>query len=121
MQRRVVVTGLGLVTPVGIGVEETWSALVAGKSGISRITRFDATDMATQIAGEVKDFKAEDYVSRKDLRRMDIFTIYALAATRMAVDDANLNIRGNNADRVGVVIGCGLGGLATIEKYHRLM
>ncbi|MDH3898195.1 MAG: beta-ketoacyl-[acyl-carrier-protein] synthase II, partial [Deltaproteobacteria bacterium] len=76
MQRRVVVTGLGLVTPVGIGVEETWSALVAGKSGISRITRFDATDMATQIAGEVKDFKAEDYVSRKDLRRMDIFTIY---------------------------------------------
>ena len=121
MQRRVVVTGLGLVTPLGIGVEETWSALVAGKSGISRITRFDATDMATQIAGEVKEFKAEDYVSRKDLRRMDIFTIYALAATRMAVDDANLHISRNNADRVGVVIGCGLGGLATIEKYHRLM
>ncbi len=81
MQRRVVVTGLGLVTPLGIGVEETWSALVAGKSGIGRITRFDATDMATQIAGEVKEFKAEDYVSRKNLRRMDIFTTYALAAT----------------------------------------
>lgn len=121
MQRRVVVTGLGLVTPLGIGVEETWSALVAGKSGISRVTRFDTTGMATQIAGEVKEFKAEDYVSRKDLRRMDIFTIYALAATRMALDDANLNINGNNADRVGVVIGCGLGGLATIEKYHRIM
>jgi 3-oxoacyl-[acyl-carrier-protein] synthase II len=121
MQRRVVVTGLGLVTPLGIGVEETWSALVAGKSGISRITKFDATDMATQIAGEVKEFKAEDYVSRKNLRRMDIFTTYALAATRMAVDDANLNISGNNADRVGVIIGCGLGGLTTIEKYHRIM
>ncbi len=121
MQRRVVVTGLGLVTPLGIGVEETWSALVAGKSGISRITRFDATDMATQIAGEVKEFKAEDYVSRKDVRRMDIFTLYALAATRMAVDDANLNISGNNAYRVGVVIGCGLGGLTTIEKYHRVL
>ena len=121
MQRRVVVTGLGLVTPLGIGVEETWSALVAGKSGISQITKFDATDMATQIAGEVKEFKAEDYVSRKDLRRMDIFTMYALAATRMAVDDANLNINGNNADRVGVIIGCGLGGLTTIEKYHRIM
>jgi 3-oxoacyl-[acyl-carrier-protein] synthase II len=72
MQKRVVVTGLGLVTPLGIGVEETWSALVAGKSGISRVTRFDATGMATQIAGEVKEFKAEDYVSRKDLRSYHI-------------------------------------------------
>ena len=121
MQRRVVVTGLGLVTPLGIGVEETWSALVAGKSGIAPITRFDASNMNTKIAGEVKNFKPEDYVSRKDLRRMDIFTIYALAATRMAVENANLNIDGNNADRTGVVIGCGLGGLATIEKYHSIL
>jgi len=111
MKRRIVITGLGLVTPLGIGVEENWSALVAGKSGIAPITKFDASDMATKIAGEVKDFKAEDYVSRKDVRRMDIFTQYALAATRIAVEDAKLNINGNNADRVGVVIGCGLGGL----------
>lgn len=121
MKRRVVVTGLGLVTPLGIGVEETWSALVAGKSGITSITKFDASDMATQIAGEVKDFKPEDYISRKDIRRMDIFTAYALAASRMAVEDASLNINGNNADRVGVVIGCGLGGLSTIERFHRIL
>lgn len=121
MKRRVVVTGLGLVTPLGIGVEETWSALIAGKSGITSITKFDASDMATQIAGEVKDFKPEDYISRKDIRRMDIFTVYALAASRMAVEDASLNINGNNADRVGVVIGCGLGGLSTIERFHRIL
>lgn len=121
MKRRVVVTGLGLVTPLGIGVEETWSALIAGKSGITSITKFDASDMATQIAGEVKDFKPEDYISRKDIRRMDIFTAYALAASRMAVEDASLNINGNNADRVGVVIGCGLGGLSTIERFHRIL
>jgi 3-oxoacyl-[acyl-carrier-protein] synthase II len=121
MQRRVVVTGLGLVTPLGIGVEETWSALVAGKSGIAPITRFDASNMNTKIAGEVKNFKPEDYVSRKDLRRMDIFTIYAMAASRIAVEDANLNIDGNNADQTGVVIGCGLGGLATIEKFHSVL
>ncbi len=121
MKRRVVVTGLGLVTPLGIGVEETWSALIAGKSGITSITKFDASDMATQIAGEVKDFKPEDYISRKDIRRMDIFTAYALAATHMAVEDASLNINGNNAGRVGVVIGCGLGGLSTIERFHRIL
>jgi len=121
MQRRVVVTGLGLVTPLGIGVEETWSALVAGKSGIAPITRFDASNMNTKIAGEVKNFKPEDYVSRKDLRRMDIFTIYAMAASRIAVENANLNIDGNNADQTGVVIGCGLGGLATIEKFHSVL
>lgn len=122
MQRRVVVTGLGLVTPLGIGVEESWSALVAGKSGIAPITKFDASNMNTKIAGEVKNFKPEDWVSRKDLRRMDIFTIYSLAATRMALEDAQLNINdSNNADRVGVVIGCGLGGLTTIEKVHRVL
>jgi 3-oxoacyl-[acyl-carrier-protein] synthase II len=121
MKRRVVITGLGLVTPLGIGVEETWPALVAGKSGIAPITKFDPRDTTTKIAGEIKDFKPEDYVSRKDVRRMDIFTVYALAATRFAVEDAKLNITGNNADKVGVVIGCGLGGLNTIEKFHRVL
>jgi 3-oxoacyl-[acyl-carrier-protein] synthase II len=121
MKRRVVITGLGFVTPLGIGVEQTWSALVAGKSGISRITKFDPTNLVTQIAGEVKDFEPEDYISRKDIRRMDDFTVYSLAAAHMAVEDAKLKIAGNNAERVGVVIGCGLGGLKTIERFHLVM
>ena len=121
MKRRVVVTGLGMVTPLGIGVDETWSALVAGTSGIAKITKFDPSEMATKFAGEVKNFNPEDYVSRKEVKRMDDFTIYAIAATQMAVEDAKLEINGNNAERVGVVIGCGLGGLKTIEKFHRVM
>jgi 3-oxoacyl-[acyl-carrier-protein] synthase II len=121
MKRRVVVTGLGLVTPLGIGVEETWAALVAGKSGISRITKFDASAMATHIAGEVRNFRAEDFLPAKEVKRTDDFVAYAVAASRMAVEAARLTINGTNADRVGVVIGCGLGGLRTIEKFHRLM
>jgi 3-oxoacyl-[acyl-carrier-protein] synthase II len=121
MKRRVVVTGLGLVTPLGIGVEETWAALVAGKSGIGRITKFDASVMATQIAGEVRNFRPEDFLPVKEAKRTDDFVAYAVAASRMAVDAACLTIDGTNADRVGVVIGCGLGGLRTIEKYHRLL
>ena len=121
MKRRVVITGFGLVTPLGIGVEENWSALVAGKSGIGPITRFDASHMATKIAGEVKDFKPENYVSRKDINRMDIFTQYAMAASRMAVEHSKLKINGNNANKVGVVMGTGLGGLNTIERFHRLL
>jgi 3-oxoacyl-[acyl-carrier-protein] synthase II len=121
MKRRVVITGFGLVTPLGIGVEENWSALVAGKSGIAPITKFDASHMITKIAGEVKNFKAEDYVSRKDVNRMDIFTLYAMAASRMAVEHANLKINGNNANKVGVFMGTGLGGLNTIERFHRVL
>ena len=121
MKRRVVITGFGLVTPLGIGVEENWSALVAGKSGIAPITKFDASHMITKIAGEVKNFKAEDYVSRKDVNRMDIFTLYAMAASRMAVEHANLKINGNNANKVGVFMGTGLGGLNTIERFHRAL
>ena len=121
MQRRIVVTGLGLVTPLGIGVEETWSALVAGKSGISRITRFDASNLATQIAGEIKDFRPEDFVSRKEVRRMDDFTAYSMAAAHMAVENAKLQIGANNAERAGVVIGTGLGGLRTMEKFLQIL
>ncbi len=118
MKRRVVVTGLGLVTPLGIGLEETWSALVAGKSGIARITKFDPSDLITQFAGEVRNFKPEDYLSRKEIKRMDDFTVYSMAAAQMAVEDAKLEIGGANAERFGVVIGCGLGGLKTIERFH---
>ena len=102
-------------------MEENWSALVAGKSGIGPITRFDASHMATKIAGEVKDFKPENYVSRKDINRMDIFTQYAMAASRMAVEHSKLKINGNNANKVGVVMGTGLGGLNTIERFHRVL
>jgi 3-oxoacyl-[acyl-carrier-protein] synthase II len=94
---------------------------VAGKSGIARITKFDPSDLVTQIAGEVKDFRAEDYISRKDTRRMDDFTVFSVAATHIAVEDAKLQIGGNNAERVGVVIGCGLGGLKTIEKFNQVL
>ena len=92
MNRRVVITGLGLVTPVGIGVEQTWKSLCAGKSGIAQITRFDTTDYQTKIAGEVKDFSPEDFMSKKDARRVEPFIAFALAATRMAIDDSGLII-----------------------------
>jgi len=115
LDRRVVVTGIGLVTPLGIGVEETWSALCAGKSGIGEITRFDTTDFDVKIAGEVKDFKAADFLPKKDARRMQTFVAYAVAATRMALDDSGLKIEESNGDRVGVITGCGLGGLQILE------
>ena len=116
MKRRVVITGVGLVTPLAVGVDETWAALCAGKSGIAEITRFDPSPYKTRIAGEVKDFKAQDFLPRKEAKRMEPFIAYAIAATRMAVEDAGLVIDHNNAARVGVLTGCGLGGLDLLEK-----
>ncbi len=115
MQRRVVVTGMGLVTPIGIGVEDSWSALCAGKSGIAEITRFDASAYLTRIAGEVKGFNAEDFMPKKEAKRNELFISYAMAAARMALEDADLVIDSSNADRIGVVTGCGLGGLGIME------
>ena len=120
-QRRVVVTGLGVISPVGVGTEETWKAIIEGKSGIGPITRFDATDFPTKIAGEVKGFKAEDFMPRKEARRMDLFIQYAVAAAQMALDDANYKISSDEANRVGVYTGCGLGGLLTLEHYHSVL
>jgi len=119
--RRVVVTGLGLVTPLGTGVEKTWKALCAGQSGIGRITRFDPAGYASQIAGEVKDFDPADYIQKKEIKKMDTFIHYAVAASQMAVDDAGLKITPDNADRVGVYIGAGIGGLPAIEHYHDVL
>ena len=116
MNKRVVITGLGLVTPLGIGVDETWSALCAGKSGIGEITRFDTTAFDVKIAGEVKNFKAEDFLPKKEANRMQLFICYAIAATRLAVEDAKLVIDNSNEDRVGVITGCGLGGLQILEE-----
>jgi 3-oxoacyl-[acyl-carrier-protein] synthase II len=121
LTRRVVVTGMGLVTPLGTGLEKTWKALCAGKSGIARITRFDPTDYPCQIAGEVPDFDPAAFIEKKDIKKMDIFIHYAVGAAQMAVDDAGLKVTGENADRVGVYIGAGIGGLPAIEHYHKIL
>jgi 3-oxoacyl-[acyl-carrier-protein] synthase II len=116
LNRRIVITGMGLITPVGIGVEESWSAICAGKSGITEITRFDASAYQTQIAAEVKGFNAEDFMPKKDAKRNELFISYAMAATRMALEDSGLEINSANANRIGVVTGCGLGGLGIMEE-----
>lgn len=120
MGRRVVVTGVGLVTPLGTGVEKTWSALCAGKSGIGPITRFDASEVGVNIAAEVKDFQAEDHMDKKVAKHLDLFVQYAVAAAGEALRNAGLQITDQNATRVGSIMGCGLGGLPTIEKYHQV-
>jgi len=121
LDRRVVITGLGLVTPVGIGVEASWNAICAGKSGIGEITRFDTTGFATRIAGEVNDFNPQDYLPKKEAKRTSLFIAYAIAATRMAMEDSRLRIDATNEDRVGVLTGCGLGGLSILEEITRVV
>ena len=115
INKRVVVTGLGLVTPLGIGVKPTWESLCAGKSGVGEITRFDCSAYATKIAAEIKDFNPEDFIPKKDARRVELFIAYALAATRMAIEDSGLVIDSTNESRVGTITGCGLGGLRFME------
>ncbi|MFI5398424.1 MAG: beta-ketoacyl-ACP synthase II [Candidatus Binatia bacterium] len=117
--RRVVVTGLGLITPLGNGVSTNWENLLAGCSGIRQITRFDATRLPVRIAGEVRDFDPLLYIEKRDVKKMDAFTQYALAAAQMAVDDARLVIDADNAERVGVLVGVGIGGIATLEEAER--
>ncbi|PJC67494.1 MAG: beta-ketoacyl-[acyl-carrier-protein] synthase II, partial [Zetaproteobacteria bacterium CG_4_8_14_3_um_filter_59_5] len=121
MKRRVVVTGVGLVTPLGTGTQTTWSSLVEGKSGIRRITHFDAeaTGMACTIAGEVPDFDVDTWVNRKDAKKMDTFIQYGIAAASMALEQSGLQITEENAERVGVMIGSGIGGMPAIERTMR--
>ncbi|MCZ6780736.1 MAG: beta-ketoacyl-ACP synthase II [Nitrospirae bacterium] len=119
--RRVVVTGQGLVTPLGVGVEQTWKALCNGRSGIGRITRFDPAGYPSQIAGEVKGFDPAQFIEKKDIKKMDTFIQYAVGASRMAADDAGLKVTKDDADRVGVYIGAGIGGLPAIEHYHKVL
>ncbi|RKX57300.1 MAG: beta-ketoacyl-[acyl-carrier-protein] synthase II [Thermodesulfobacteriota bacterium] len=120
MERRVVVTGLGAVTPLGIGVEETWKNIKAGKSGIRRITKFDASKLPSQIAGEVKNFKPEEFMPTKLTSRVDTFIQYAIASTRMALEDAGFPLN-DLGDEVGVIIGVGMGGVGLIEHYTRVL
>ncbi|HFC8543657.1 beta-ketoacyl-ACP synthase II [Neisseria weaveri] len=121
-QRRVVITGLGQVSPVGNDVAAAWSNLLAGKSGIGKITRFDASDLACQIAGEVKDFEIGDYISPKEARRMDAFIHYGIAAALQAIADSGLDdVEGLDKDRVGVNIGSGIGGLPSIEATGKVV
>jgi len=119
-KRRVVVTGLGVVSPVGIGVKTAWDNLIAGKSGITQITKFDASAFASTIAGEVKDFNAEDFITAKDARRMDTFIQYGLAAAIEAVKDSGIVATEENAERIGVSIGSGIGGMQFIEDTDLL-
>ncbi len=118
MSRRVVVTGVGLVSPVGMGTQANWDALCAGTSGIGPITRFDATAFSTRFAGEVKNFDPLQFIEKKELKKMDLFIQFAIAASQYAMDDARLTIAPEVADRVGVFIGSGIGGFTTIEREH---
>ena len=117
-QRRVVITGLGCISPVGNNVADMWNAITAGKSGIGPITRFDASSFSTTFAGEVKDFQLEDYIPGKESRHMDTFIHYGMAAGIQAIEDSGLVVTDENADRIGVNIGSGIGGLPMIEKTH---
>lgn len=119
--RRVVVTGVDVISPLGVGVERTWREVVEGRSGIRRITRFDPTGFPVQIAGEVPDFNPEAFIEKKEIKKMDTFIQYALAASLMAVRDAGLEITEGNAERVGVYIGAGIGGLPAIEHWHGVL
>ena len=118
MKRRVVLTGVGLVSALGLDTESTWSGLLQGKSGVGPITRFDASDFSSRIAAEVKDLDPLDYVDTKNARKMDLFILYAIAASDVAVKSASLSVTKENAERIGVYIGSGIGGFGTIEAQH---
>jgi 3-oxoacyl-[acyl-carrier-protein] synthase II len=119
LKKRVVVTGLGAVTPIGIGKDEFWQALLAGKSGIGKITHFDASEYTTQIAGEVKDFDPAKYIDKKEAKRMDPFTQFAVAASKMAFEDSGINLEIEDRTRIGTMIGTGIGGMDTLNEQYK--
>lgn len=121
MSKRVVITGVGAVTPIGIGKDEFWNNLIAGKSGIGLITRFDTTDFTSKIAGEVKDFDYTQYVDKKEGKRMDRFVHYAIAASKMAIADAELDLEKVDRDRIGTCIGTGIGGVETLHDQYKAL
>jgi 3-oxoacyl-[acyl-carrier-protein] synthase II len=121
LNRRVVITGIGLVSALGIGTRETWAGLLAGQSGVGRVTRFDVTSYAAQIAAEVKGFDPLNWIEKKDIKKMDLFIQYAIAASQFAVDDAALTITPERAPDIGAFIGSGIGGFITIEREHEAL
>lgn len=120
-KRRVVITGMGIISPVGNGVDKFWKSLLSGKSGIDFISRFDVEDFPTKIAGEVKDFHPEEFIDKKELKRHDRFTQFAIASTKMALDDSGLDFLQIDRNRVGVVFGSGIGGSETWEEQHNTL
>ncbi len=121
MRTRVVITGVGVISPVGNDIPTFWNNVTTGVSGIDTVTAFDTSEYSTRIAGEVKNFNPEDYIDRKEVRRMDRFVHFAIAASKQAVSNANLDIEKTNANRVGVYIGSGIGGLITLEENHKTL
>lgn len=121
MAKRVVITGMGALTPIGNDVNTFWSNLLAGKSGVGNVTQFDTTDFAVKIAAEVKDFDPLQYIDKKEVRKLDRYVQFAIAASKMAIADANLQITEENEHRIGVYVGSGIGGLATFEKQHKIL
>lgn len=121
VENRVVITGLGAITPVGLNIDEFWNSICQGKSGVSRITRFDAGEFSTKIAAEVNGFNPTVHIKRKDVRRMDPFAQYAVSSAVMAIEDAKLDLRAEDLTRIGVIVGSGIGGIDTLEKQHILL
>jgi len=120
-KRRVVITGIGLVTPLGIGIEANWEALLAGRSGIRTVTRFDLTDFPVRIAGEVSNFDVQQFIDKKEARKMDLFVHYAIAAADLAIKDAGIDLAKLEGENTGVYVGSGIGGLGSIEDTHRVL
>lgn len=117
-KRRVVITGMGALTPIGNNVEEYWEGLRTGRSGAGKITKFDASSFDTQIAAELKNFNPEDYLGKKEIRRMDPYTVYGMVCAKMAIEDSGLDLENTNLEKAGVIFGSGIGGMDTFEKQH---
>ena len=121
MANRVVITGMGAITPIGTGKDAFWNALLEGKNGISRITRFDPTEYKAQIAGEVKDFDPADYMDKKESKRVDRYAQFAIAAAKLAIEDAKLDLEKEDLERIGTFVGSGIGGIETMHgQYEKL-
>jgi len=121
MNRRVVITGYGVISPIGIGKDDFWDSLVKGKSGVHRVESFDTSEFSCQICAEVKNFEPERYIDKKKIRRMDRFTQFALGAAKMAIENAKIDIEKEDRFRVGVIVGSGIGGIATVAEEHRTL
>ena len=121
MKKRVVITGMGVVSSVGMGTEEFWNNIKEGKSGISKIERVDVSDIPTKVAAEIKDFNGELYISKKEIRRTDRFSQYAIAAAQMAIENSKIDLDIINKERLGVIVGSGIGGIETLENQHKVL